>query len=187
MFSLCRFPETSLSGIDHKTRALAKWTSGASIGSPRPNLKSSRLSISGDRPTTPTRTSLSPLFKPTRTLSQPNLMEPNISAALRFDAYAVSPYTPHSSEVRPTRIPVLRTRTPSTSGHAQVSMVRSESRNGTSCSNQNLSFDEPRSDVMELLRRHRPRMRDPSIDDNVPRPSLDKERPSSTSTGTALA
>ena len=66
-------------------------------------------------------------------------------------------------------------------------MVRSESRNGTSCSNQNLSFDEPRSDVMELLRRHRPRMRGPSIDGNVPRPSLDKERPSSTSTGMVLA
>ena len=101
-----------------QNRALAKWTSGASLSSPRPNLKSSRLSISGDRPTTPTRTSLSPLFKPTRTLSQSNLMEPNISAALRFDAYAISPYTPHSSEVRPTRIPVLRTRTPRTSGHA---------------------------------------------------------------------
>ena len=122
MFSLCRFPETSLSGIDHKTRALAKWTSGALIGSPRPNLKSSRLSISGDRPTTPTRTSLSPLFKPTRTLSQPNLMEPNISAAPRPDARAISPYTPRPSDVRPTRIHIPRTRSQSTSRHAQATL-----------------------------------------------------------------
>ncbi|KAI9450217.1 hypothetical protein BJY52DRAFT_1419621 [Lactarius psammicola] len=90
-------------------------------GIPRPSLQSSRPSMSGDRPATPTRTS-SP-FKRTRTLSQPKLMEPNIPAAPRPDPRAVSPNTPRPSDVRPTRIPVPRARTPSTSGHAQASVT----------------------------------------------------------------
>ncbi|KAF8269385.1 hypothetical protein EI94DRAFT_993045 [Lactarius quietus] len=141
---------------------------------PRPSLQSSRPSISGDRPTTPTRTD-SP-FKRTRTLSQPKLMEPSLPAASRSDPRAVSPHTPRPSDTRPTRIPVPRTRTPSTSGHAQGSMGRSESRNGTSGSNHNLSLEGPRSAVTEQpQQRHRSRTRGPSIDSNVPRPSVDSE------------
>lgn len=212
VFSFSQFPDTSLLGLEHESRALAKRISAASItsiqdnspefsshphnhyhphqdddpgtsfspkpsGIPRPSLQSSRPSISGDRPTTPTRTSSSSPFKRTRTLSQPKLMEPNISAPPRPDARAVSPHTPRPSDVRPTRIPVPRTRTPSTSGHAQGSMGRSESRNGTSGSNHKLSFDGPRSAVVEQPQRHRSRTRGPSIDSNVPRPSLDEERP----------
>ena len=145
-------------------------------GIPRPSLQSSRPSISGDRPTTPTRTS-SP-FKRARTLSQPKLMEPNIFAASRppADSRAVSPHTPRTSDVRPTRIPIPRTRTPSASGHAQASMGRSESRNGTSGSYHNLSLEGPRSAaVTEQPQRHRSRTRGPSIDSNVPRPSVDSE------------
>ncbi|KAH9031206.1 hypothetical protein EDB85DRAFT_1865921 [Lactarius pseudohatsudake] len=147
-------------------------------GIPRPSLQSSRPSISGDRPTTPTRTS-SP-FKRTRTLSQPKLMEPmepsiNIPAVPRPDPRAVSPHTPRPSDVRPTRIPIPRTRTPSTSGHAQPSMVRSESRNGASGSYHNLSTDGPPGAVAEQPHRHRSRTRGPSIDSTVPRPSLDSE------------
>jgi hypothetical protein len=210
VFFLSRFPDLSLLGLEHESRALAKRISAASISSiqdnspefsshphnhydphrddapdtsfspkpsgiPRPSLQSSRPSISGDRPTTPTRES-SP-FKRTRTLSQPKLMEPNNSAASRPDTRAVSPHTPRPSDVRPTRIPVPRTRTPSTSGHAQGSMVRSESRNGTSGSTHNVSLDGHRSAVTEQPQRHRSRTRGPSIDSNVPRPSLDEERP----------
>lgn len=144
-------------------------------GIPRPSLQSSRPSISGDRdrPTTPTRTS-SP-FKRTRTLSQPKLMEPNIPAAPRPDPRAVSPHTPRPSDVRPTRIPVPRTRTPSTSGHAQASMVRSESRNGASGSYHNLSSEGPLGAVAGQPQRHRSRTRGPSIDSIVPRPSVDSE------------
>ena len=193
----------SLLGLEHESRALAKRISAASIGSiqdnspefsshshdhydaigtsfsprpsgiPRPSLQSSRPSISGDRPTTPTRTG-SP-FKRTRTLSQPKLMEPNSPAASRPDLRAVSPHTPRPSDVRPTRIPVPRTRTPSTSGHAQASMVRSESRNGTSGSYHNPSFEGPRSAVAEQPQPHRSRTRGPSIDSMVPRPSVDSE------------
>ena len=142
-------------------------------GIPRPSLQLSRPSISGDRPTTPTRTS-SP-FKRTRTLSQPKLMEPSIPAASRPDPRAVSPHTPRPSDVRPTRIPVPRTRTPSTSGYAQTNAVRSESRNGTSGSYHKLSLEGPRSAVTEQPQRHRSRTRGPSIDSNVPRPSVDSE------------
>ena len=56
-------------------------------------------------------------------------------------------------------------------------MVRGESRNGKSSSNQKLSFDRPRRAVMELPQRHRSRTCGPSFDSNVPRPSLDEERP----------
>ncbi|KAH9059978.1 hypothetical protein EDB87DRAFT_1577336 [Lactarius vividus] len=137
-------------------------------GIPRPSLQSSRPSISGDRPTTPTRTS-SP-FKRTRTLSQPKLMEPmepsiNIPAVPRPDPRAVSPHTPRPSDVRPTRIPIPRTRTPSTSGHAQASMahITIYRRRG------------PLGAVAEQPHRHRSRTRGPSIDSTAPRPSVDSE------------
>lgn len=149
------------------------FTSPRPSGIPRPSLQSSRPSISGDRPTTPPGTS-SP-FKRTRTLSQPKLMEPNIPAASHPDPRAVSPQTPRPSDVRPTRIPVPRTRTPSTSGHAQASMVRSESRNGASGSSHNQPFEAPRGVAAEQPPRHRARTRGPSIDSMVPRPSADSE------------
>jgi hypothetical protein len=54
-------------------------------------------------------------------------------------------------------------------------MGRSESRNGTSGSYHNLSLEGPRSAVTEQPQRHRSRTRGPSIDSNVPRPSIDSE------------
>jgi hypothetical protein len=142
-------------------------------GIPRPSLQAPRPSISDNRPTTPTTTTGSP-FKRTRTLSQPKLMELNILSTSHPDVRATSPNTPRPSDVKPTRIPVPRTRTSSASGHAQVlGVVQSGSRNGGHSSHSNLPSDEPLGSVSRQPRH--PRTRGPSIDSTVPRPSMDSE------------
>ena len=141
-------------------------------GIPRPSLQASRPSISDNRPTTPTKSG-SP-FKRTRTLSQPKLMELNTPVPSRVDARAASPNTPRPSDVKPTRIPVPRTRTPSSSGHAQIlGVARSESHNGGHSSQHNLQPDGPFEAVVQ--QQLHPRTRGPSIDATAPRPSMDSE------------
>jgi hypothetical protein len=141
-------------------------------GIPRPSLQSSHPSISDNRPTTPTQSG-SP-FKRTRTLSQPKFMDLNLPTTSRLDARATSPNTPRPSDVKPTRIPVPRTRTPSSSGHAQILGVpRGESHNGGHSSHHNLLPDGPLESVAQ--QQLRPRTREPSIESTDPRPSVDSE------------
>ena len=117
-------------------------------GIPRPSLQASRPSISDSRPTTPTKSG-SP-FRRTRTLSQPKLMELDITAPSRLDARATSPNTPRPSNVKPTRIPVPRTCTPSSSGYAQILDVeRSESHNSGRSSHRSLQPDAPLGSVVQ--------------------------------------
>jgi hypothetical protein len=132
----------------------------------------SRPSISDNRPTMPTKTG-SP-FKRTRTLSQPKFMDLNIATTSRLDARATSPNTPRPSDVKPTRIPMRRTRTPSSSGHAQMlGVARSESHNGGHSSHHNLLPDGHLEYVAQ--QQLRPRTRGLSIDSTSPRPSVDSE------------
>ncbi|KAI9507789.1 hypothetical protein F5148DRAFT_72770 [Russula earlei] len=141
-------------------------------GIPRPSLHAPRPSISDDRPSTPTRTG-SP-FKRTRTLSQPKLIDLNITTASRPNDRAVSPNTPRLSDVKPTRIPVPRTRTASASGHAQVvGVAQEEGRNGGHSSRHHLSSDGPHGSAAQ--QKQPPRTRSPSIDSLAPRPSVDSE------------
>jgi len=141
-------------------------------GIPRPSLQTPRPSISDNRPTTPTGTS-SP-FKRTRTLSQPKLMDLNAPTVSRPDDRATSPSTPRPPDVKPTRIPIPRTRTASTSGHAHVlGVTQSESRNGGHSLHQNLLSDGPNNTITQ--QKHHPRKRGPSIDSTAPRPSMDSE------------
>jgi hypothetical protein len=141
---------------------------------PRPSLQAARPSISDNRPTTPTGTG-SP-FKRTRTLSQPKPMELSTPTAARPDTRAFSPNTLRPSDVvKPTRIPVPRTRTASTSGQAQTLGVgRSESRNGGHGSSHNLSSEGLLGPVSERPPQHL-QTRRPSIDSTTPRPSMDSE------------
>ena len=68
-----------------------------------------------------------------------------------------------------------RTRTASSSGHAQaLDPSRSESRNGGHNSHHNLLSDGPLGSV-KLQQQQHPRMRGPSIDSTAPRPSMDSE------------
>jgi hypothetical protein len=128
-------------------------------GIPRPSLQTPRPSISDNR---------------TRTLSQPKLMDLNAPTVSRPDDRAASPSTLRLSDVKPTRIPIPRTRTASTSGHARVlSVAQSESRNGGHSLHHNVSSDGPNNSVAQP--KHHPRTRDPSIDTTAPRPSVDSE------------
>lgn len=163
-------PEFSLSSPSHQHyhRGDASEISASPrpSGIPRPSLQTPRPSIFDNRPTTPTRTG-SP-FKRTRTLSQPKLIELN---TLRPDARAASPNTPRPSDVKPTRIPVPRTHTASTSGQG---VGPSESRNGGHNPHHNPLSDGPLGSVAQQ-QRQRLRMRGPSIDSTAPRPSVDSE------------
>ena len=144
--------------------------------SPGPVCKSSRPSISDNRPTTPTRTG-SP-FKRKRTLSQPKLMELDITAPSRPDVPTASSNATRPSDVKPTRIPVPRTRTASNSGQVQaLGPSRTESRNGGHSSHHNLHSGGALGSVtqqQQQQQRH-PRMRGVSIDSTTPRPSIDSE------------
>lgn len=143
-------------------------------GIPRPSLQSSRPSISDNRPTTPTRTG-SP-FKRTRTLSQPKPMDVNIPTASRPDVPTTLPNANRPSDVKPTRIPIPRTRTASSSGQAQaLGPSRSESRNGGHSSHHNLLSDGLVGSVTQQQPLQHPRMRGPSTDSTAPRPSIDSE------------
>lgn len=102
-------------------------------------------------------------------------MELSTPTAARPDTRAFSPNTPRPSDLKPTRIPVPRTRTASTSGHAQtLGMAWSESRNGGHGSSHTLSSEGFLGSVAERPLQY-PQMRSPSIDSTAPRPSTDSE------------
>jgi hypothetical protein len=141
-------------------------------GIPRPSLQASRPSMSDNRPTTPTQSG-SP-FKRTRTLSQPKLMDLNILTTSRLETRATSPNTPRPSDIKPTRIPVPRMRTPSSSGHTQIlGVARSDDDNGGHSSHHNPLPDGPPEPVAQ--QHLHPQTRGPSIDSTAPRPSVDSE------------
>jgi hypothetical protein len=140
---------------------------------PRPSLQAARPSITDHRPTTPIQAD-SP-FKRTRTVSLPKPMELSTPTSARPDTRALSPNTPRPPDVKPTRIPVPRTRTASISGHTHVpSITRNESRNGGHGSSLNLSSDGPLDLSSERPPPHSG-TRGPSIDSAAPRPSTDSE------------
>ena len=102
-------------------------------------------------------------------------MELNIPAPSRPDVPTALSNGTRPSDVKPTRIPVPRTRTASSSGQAQaLGPSRTESRNGGHSSHHNLHTDGAIGSVTQQQQRH-PRMRGSSIDSTAPRPSIDSE------------
>jgi hypothetical protein len=106
-------------------------------------------------------------------------MDLNILTPSRPDASTALPNATRPSDVKPTRIPVPRTRTASSSGHAQaMGPSQSESRNGGHSSHHNLLSDDPLGSVAQQQQQQQLqhlRIRGPSIDSTAPRPSIDSE------------
>jgi hypothetical protein len=103
-------------------------------------------------------------------------MDVNIPTASRPDVPTTLPNANRPSDVKPTRIPIPRTRTASSSGQAQaLGPSRSESRNGGHSSHHNLLSDGLVGSVTQQQPLQHPRMRGPSTDSTAPRPSIDSE------------
>lgn len=104
-------------------------------------------------------------------------MELNIPTPSRPDVPTTLSNVTRPSDVKPTRIPVPRTRTASSSGQAQaLGPSRTESRNGGHSSHHNLHSGGALGSVTQQQQQQRhPRMRGSSIDSTTPRPSIDSE------------
>ena len=104
-------------------------------------------------------------------------MELNIPTPSRPDVPIALSNGARPSDVKPTRIPVPRTRTASSSGQIQAQgPLRTESRNGGYSSHHNLHTGGALGTVTQQQQQQRhPRIRGSSVDSTAPRPSIDSE------------